>query len=244
MAHKIGDDQPFYSIAPHGTFGGEIPFTFEEVASKFVELIREVQPKGPYHLGGFCNGALAIYEVAQQLIRAGETVATLVLLDPPDLYLFLLRRRVAEIGERFGLPEPRFRAQYQRIAEGIEVWQYYGAMRFFNDFFDRMFHWGVKMFKHFFASRKEVAAQPAGTNLNFHYYEVMGRYQPKPYLGSKTAWIILREGEGDRCPRQFSYWNGFIPDARFEVVPGTHLELRSSMGEIAKIIKTALNEGA
>jgi amino acid adenylation domain-containing protein len=243
MAGKVGNDQPFYAIAPHGTFGGEVPPTFEEIAVRIVDLIRSVQPTGPYRLGGFCNGALAMYEVAQQLTRAGETVSALVLLDPPDLYLFLLRRRVAEIGARFGLSEARFRPQYQRIAEGIEVWQYYGPFRLVKDFFDRIFHFGLKIFRHFFVPKKDAAPQePAGMKLNFDYYQVMGRYEPKTYVGSGQVWIILREGEGDRCPRQFSYWNGFVPDSIFEVVPGTHLELKSSMKEIAAIIKTALNE--
>ena len=241
MAHRIGDDQPFYALAPHGTFGGEVPSTFEEIAAQYVKMIRSVQPHGPYHLGGFCNGALATYEVAQQLIRAGESVSALVLLDPPDLYLFLVRRRIAEIGNIFGLPEPKLRPQYQRIAEGIEIWQYYGTLRLVKDFFDRIYHWGLKIFRRSLDSRKEVPEQHAGgINLNFHYYEVMGRYEPKPYLGLKPVWIILREGESDRCPRQISYWNGFIFRSRYEIVPGTHLELRSSMGEIAGIIKTAM----
>ena len=240
MARRLPSDQPFYALAPYGTFGRkDLPTTFEEAAVRYVKMIRSVQPKGPYYLGGFCNGAVAMYEVAQQLIQAGETVAALVLLDPPDLYFFLLRRKITAMGKLIGLPERKCRALYQRIAEGIEIWQYHGFMRFLREFAGRTTKWIAKLFR---SSLQPSDPEPASlvTNLNFHYYEVMASYEPKTYLGSKEVWIILRLGESDRCPRQMSYWSGFIPDVHFEVIPGTHLELQNSMGEIAGIINKAL----
>ena len=124
IVRQLDADQPFYALSPHGTFGGDLLSSYEEVAASYVELIRSVQPKGPYYLGGFCNGALAVYEVAQQLSRAGESVKALVLLDPPDLYLFLLRRKIAQLGKLVGIPERQCRGAFQRIAEGIETWYY------------------------------------------------------------------------------------------------------------------------
>jgi hypothetical protein len=81
-------------------------------------------------------------------------------------------------------------------------------------------------------------------NLNFHYYEVMADYEPEANLGTKSVWIILRQGENERRPEQISYWTDFIPDARFEVVLGTHLELKTNIGDISRIIETALKEAA
>ncbi len=239
MAHKLGADQPFYAIAPHGTFGGHLPSSFEEAASSIVELIRSVQPKGPYYLGGYCNGALAMYEVAQQLIRSGETVSALVLLDPPDLYLFLLRRKITSLGKVLRLSESQGRNAYMRIAEGIEIWQAHGTLRLLSEFFKRVGRWSMKRFKLYF-KLDEVESMP---NLNNHYYQVMADYEPQPY-GADSVWIILREGESNRRPKQVRYWSGFIPDAQFEVVPGTHLELQSRMDEIVDVIKIAMNHTA
>jgi thioesterase domain-containing protein len=42
-----------------------------------------VQPSGPYLLGGFSGGGITAYEMARQLILAGESIALLVLLDTP-----------------------------------------------------------------------------------------------------------------------------------------------------------------
>jgi thioesterase domain-containing protein len=43
--------------------------------------MRKVQPRGPYHLAGFSLGGKIVYEIAQQLRRAGESVSLLALLD-------------------------------------------------------------------------------------------------------------------------------------------------------------------
>jgi amino acid adenylation domain-containing protein len=236
MATKLGSDRPFYSIAPHGTFGEDLPSSFEQAGTHVVQLIRSVQPKGPYHLGGYCNGALAIYEVAQQLLRMGETVATLVLLDPPDLYLFNLRRKITGFGRLVGMSESQGRNIYQRIAEGVEVWQAHGLLRLIADFFNRLSVWMVKKVREVLKFNKRDLT----TNLNNHYFEVIAEYEPQRYLASRPVWVILREGESYRRPKQVSYWNGFISDARFEVVPGTHLELQGSMQEIVEVIKVAL----
>jgi amino acid adenylation domain-containing protein len=237
MAQLLGAEQPFYSLAPPGTFGGELPETFEEIAARYIELIRSRQPTGPYRLGGFCNGAIAIYEVAQQLARAGEKVESLILLDPPDLYFFLLRQRVNRIGKFFGLPDRQCRAAYQRITEGVEIWKDYGTLRLARAFVVRIYQWVLKNIRQLFRT------PPGSTmpDLNFHYFEVMAQYQPVPLaLDLNPVWIILRKGENHRHPQQIRFWKEFIKHPRFERVEGTHLELKTSMTEIAKVVKQGL----
>jgi thioesterase domain-containing protein len=55
----------------------------EEMASRYLESLRVIQPKGPYFLGGSSFGGTIAFEMAQQLITQGETVALLALLDSP-----------------------------------------------------------------------------------------------------------------------------------------------------------------
>lgn len=45
--------------------------------------IRQVQPHGPYILGGYSGGGLTAWEVARLLEEAGEAVARVFLLDTP-----------------------------------------------------------------------------------------------------------------------------------------------------------------
>ncbi len=236
---RLGAQQPFYALDPHGVYGGELPLNFEEVAAHYVKLIRDVQPAGPYFLGGFCNGATAMYEVAQQLMREGETVATLVMLDPPDLYFSLLRQRISEVGKRLGLSERQGRNIYRRMVEAIEIYQYDGFRRLFRVFSKRICYWLIKIIKPqlHFRKIKPISSTP---DLNFYYYELIATYTAAPYAGLDPVWIILRRGQTRQYHRQVFCWSGVIPHARFELVSGTHLELQNSMDEISGIIKTAL----
>ena len=53
----------------------------EHVASLYVEALRAQVPHGPYHLAGLCFGGVVAYEVARQLLLAGEQVLTVSLFD-------------------------------------------------------------------------------------------------------------------------------------------------------------------
>jgi thioesterase domain-containing protein len=57
------------------------------MAAAYLTEIREVQPTGPYLLGGYSGGGLVAFEMAHQLTAAGEEVALVVLFDtfPPKV---------------------------------------------------------------------------------------------------------------------------------------------------------------
>jgi len=86
-------------------FGVHIPFryvpgrdprpTLPEIGRRYVDLIRQHQSHGPYHLLGLCFGGIVAYEVARQLEAAGETVATVTIIDavlPPAIHIDKSRR--------------------------------------------------------------------------------------------------------------------------------------------------------
>lgn len=53
----------------------------EERAAAYLPAIKEIQPEGPYTLGGWSLGGALAYEVAKQLIAAGDEVASILLID-------------------------------------------------------------------------------------------------------------------------------------------------------------------
>ncbi len=60
------------------------PYTREEYvewSAKYVELMRSVQPEGPYLLGGMCEGAIIAFAMAQSLEADGQEIALLAMLD-------------------------------------------------------------------------------------------------------------------------------------------------------------------
>lgn len=75
-------DRPFYGIEAVGLGGHErMPDQMEALAARYIAAMREVQPHGPYLLGGWCSGGLVAHAMAQQLRARGEQVNLLALLD-------------------------------------------------------------------------------------------------------------------------------------------------------------------
>ncbi|MGD9864788.1 MAG: polyketide synthase dehydratase domain-containing protein, partial [Pseudodonghicola sp.] len=84
LALMLGRDRPVWGLQARGLIGGDEPHRrMEEAAADYLAEIRQVQPHGPYLLGGFSGGGITAYEMARQLEAEGEEVALLVMLDTP-----------------------------------------------------------------------------------------------------------------------------------------------------------------
>jgi amino acid adenylation domain-containing protein len=82
FASYLDEDQPVYGIQAYGVVTGQNPHTnVPDMARRYLQVIRETQPHGPYYLGGESFGGLVAYEIACILVQAGERVAFLFLGD-------------------------------------------------------------------------------------------------------------------------------------------------------------------
>ncbi len=82
LARHTGEDQPFYALQPQG-LDGKRPClaSIHEMAERYIQEIRRVQPQGPYRIGGYSFGGLVAYEMAQKLKAKDEEVSLLALFD-------------------------------------------------------------------------------------------------------------------------------------------------------------------
>jgi surfactin synthase thioesterase subunit/acyl carrier protein len=55
----------------------------DDLINAYMNEIRRRQPSGPYHLGGWSSGGIMAYMVAYKLIKAGEVVTNLIVIDSP-----------------------------------------------------------------------------------------------------------------------------------------------------------------
>ncbi|MBS1799654.1 MAG: amino acid adenylation domain-containing protein [Acidobacteria bacterium] len=83
LAEELGVDQTIYALQ---LLDEDIPPamatpSFAQLAALYCKLIREVQPEGPYRLGGWCLWALMSYEVARLLEEQGQEVELLMMID-------------------------------------------------------------------------------------------------------------------------------------------------------------------
>jgi amino acid adenylation domain-containing protein len=82
LSRHLGANQTFYGLQAQGLDGGNDPLTrIEEMATHYIEVMRGVQPEGPYLLGGWSMGGVVAYEMARQLHAQGHQIALLALLD-------------------------------------------------------------------------------------------------------------------------------------------------------------------
>jgi thioesterase domain-containing protein len=84
MADALGPDQPLYSLNIFGLQEPDGGYTFTsvpDIAARFIQDMRAVQPSGPYVLGGYCRDTMVAYEMARQLQADGEEIAHVALVD-------------------------------------------------------------------------------------------------------------------------------------------------------------------
>lgn len=85
-------EQPFYGLQALGlNTEGQPLNNLTEIARRYLEAIKSIQPGGPYFLGGWSFGGLVAYEIAQQLLKAGDRPQLLFLIDtvPPSNFTHL-----------------------------------------------------------------------------------------------------------------------------------------------------------
>ena len=82
LARRLGPSIPFYGLQAAGFDGRSQPLdSVEAMACRYLDEIRKVQPHGPYALAGFSFGGMVAFEMARRLLRQGERVRLLALLD-------------------------------------------------------------------------------------------------------------------------------------------------------------------
>ncbi len=79
--------------------------TVEDLARDYVQVIREHQPEGPYRVLGYSFAGIVAYEVAQQLVAAGQEVRFLGMVDAflPEWTLGW-RYRLSQVGRLASSP--------------------------------------------------------------------------------------------------------------------------------------------
>ena len=111
LARLLGDDLPVYKMDLYAraemlvASGRQPHVRFDDYVSEFAQAIRAVQPKGPYRLGGGCDGGVLALAVARQLQAAGEEVSVLAIWDTPRTGFFerSWARRARHLARRAGL---------------------------------------------------------------------------------------------------------------------------------------------
>jgi thioesterase domain-containing protein len=77
LARRLGTDQPVYGLQSPEPYLTNV----EQMAARYIDELRTVQPRGPYRLAGWSMGGIVAYEMARQLEAQGETTEVLAVID-------------------------------------------------------------------------------------------------------------------------------------------------------------------
>ncbi|WP_058533816.1 non-ribosomal peptide synthetase [Legionella saoudiensis] len=83
LSQKLGANQPVYGLQQTSQ---QYFKSIKEMATQYLEAIRQVQQKGPYQLMGWSLGGLIAQEITYQLEHQGEQVIKLYLIDSYPLH--------------------------------------------------------------------------------------------------------------------------------------------------------------
>jgi iterative type I PKS product template protein len=82
---QVGDDWAVWGLfSPFLKTPDEYKCGVYGMATKFIEEIKRRQPHGPYSVAGWSAGGVIAFEIVNQLIKAGEEVEYLVIIDAPS----------------------------------------------------------------------------------------------------------------------------------------------------------------
>jgi acyl transferase domain-containing protein/thioesterase domain-containing protein len=236
LSERLGKEQPFYGLQARGVDGALEPHdSVEAIAAEYLEAVRRVQPVGPYHLGGFSGGGVVAFEMAQQLLAAGESVGLLALLDayhpqlPRSGPVYRLRAHAA-----------RMRAQGMEHALDVVRWRVEsGLLR-------------SPLAKHLrgndpsLVARSEADDRALTQKMMNAWMAAERRYRPRPYPGSAVLFRVpwdLVHGRTDAEPDPENGWSPLILGGlQVVTVPGSHdsLLLEPNVQTLARDLAAAL----
>ena len=224
LARYMQPDQPFYVLQPQGMEGDHpAHHRVEDMAAHYIAEMRQVQPSGPYRLGGHCAGSWVAFEMATQLQADGEEVALLFAVDsePPNVApprIHLLRHIIDRV------------RHYRRDGQLFDSVYWQVRLRL-DRHISRRFATGDK---------QRLAA------LRHAHSEAHRRYQAGTFDGDLV--LIRSQDWADRPDKDWHLrWEELVTGRLVvDTVPGTHGELveNASSAALADRIRSAVDRVA
>ena len=207
----------FMDFRPVVLYGDHEPHeTFEEMATDYIKEMKTVQPEGPYILGGFSGGGITAYEIARQLIEAGEEVAELIFLDTP-------------------LPYNEPLSSVDRMSIHWQQFQQKGVA-YFSEWAKNRYRWELHKFRKRFGDVTEITETPAEFKsgvLETAFYRALSSYDisslgvsAKLFRPKLPVKYRLSGGRVTNQDRQVitedNGWTQYVDDLNVFEVPGNH----------------------
>jgi surfactin family lipopeptide synthetase A len=209
LAQKLAGDRPFLGLDLPFIDGSRlpVPYSFEDIAALLVRAMREVQPSGPYYIAGLCVNAVIAYEIAQQLVRSGEEVALLAMLDAHNQAYY-----------KNPFKDGRYTARVKyHLANLLKM----DASETSSYLLDRLDEARRKIERVAWRLTSDHSGEDRMRNTDSIVHPAFSRYEPQPY---PNKIVLFQSSEWPRGP-YFDFqlgWKDLVPEIEFHEIPGDH----------------------
>lgn len=181
------------------------PCRLEDLAAQVAQRISELEPAGPYHLGGWCRYGPLAYETARQLRAQGSDVTLLALIDSANPQHY----RNLSLHDGAAMIVQRLQFHFSRLSQsGSAAMPRYLAGRF-------------RVLRHHIRWRTS-RVNSAAEGLERILHRASAAYEPAPYEG---AVAFFQSAERPRGPH-WDLHTGWLAAIRGRVrvydIPGDH----------------------
>jgi thioesterase domain-containing protein len=243
LVRRLGPDQPAYGFQSPGLTDGAPRLTrIEDMAARYIDAMRVVQPRGPYRIAGWSFGGLLAFEMARQLAGAGDSVEFLAFIDTGVLdtrdrrarnLLRLTLLQLMPLVFLLHVKPPTSYAGLKRLASWVGI----GMPETRQEFFRRRDGHGARPLRRF------VAGARRSLRVFFANLTASRRYVPSNYPGRVVVF---------RARRRLSPRDPFVEGSRkfaaggvsVTLVEGNHMTVvldPGRAGELAAHIRRALD---
>lgn len=214
LAHLVGADRPFFGLQARGLFGDVAPHDdLVEAATDYIAEIRQIQPQGPYMLGGFSGGGITAYEIARQLEVLGEEVSIVVMLDTP----LPIRRALSR--------KDRLRIQLQELKKG--------GVSYVLQWAKNRVLWEIQKRRAPDITQDDVGAQFHNAEIEAAFYRALPKYSMHRWNGRVALYRPPLVGKWQVGPEKWvnsertyvlhdNDWGSWTPNLTVIEVPGDH----------------------
>ena len=212
LARHIRTGHPVYGFQAKGLDGLEEPLErVEDMAEFYLNSLEDLQPHGPYLLVGYSFGGLVALEMAQRLVRRGEEIALLVLVDAyPHLRHLALAQRVKLIAQRAKRILLEFDERFLRAARRGK--RHLRSAQIYLD--DRL------------AEPSPLSFERTTARVRESSYRALAAYRPQFYKGKIK---FVKSGSDSYYPADpVAVWGNLTAAFELETVPGGHLDMLTS----------------
>lgn len=196
----------------HNLFGIQAPVlrtgliknaeSIEAIARLYVEMMRKKRPTGPYILGGWLDGGILAFEMAQQLLAAGEEVENLILIETDHPQSRAVIHSFSEKNkEKSGSQFRLFSGLFSKRAEPAEE--------------------PSIEFSKFIEDELPIPQELRGDVFQFHLASLLDRYEIEPYSGSLLL-VVPSETSGPSGAIGLDRgWKTFATDLSIQEIAGS-----------------------